>query len=120
MAGRLTAEQLTKFLLYAEWVVHATWWVGDHWGSLCDAVGACHRVFDLLDRPTAMQLSQAGEGKWVGVQQRGAEHSTARHSMARHHTARHRMFILLDRPPAEQPSQAAEWECVNGLYLLGV
>ncbi|CAI7791939.1 unnamed protein product [Closterium sp. NIES-54] len=58
MAGRITAEQLTQFILYAEWVVHATWWVGDHWASLMDSVGACHRVFQLLDLPPSEQLTQ--------------------------------------------------------------
>ncbi|CAI5534552.1 unnamed protein product [Closterium sp. Naga37s-1] len=59
MAGRITAEQLTQFILYAEWVVHATWWVGDHWASLMDSVGACHRVFQLLDLPPSEQLTQS-------------------------------------------------------------
>ncbi|CAI5471108.1 unnamed protein product [Closterium sp. Yama58-4] len=58
MGGRITAEQLTQFILYAEWVVHATWWVGDHWASLMDSVGACHRVFQLLDLPPSEQLIQ--------------------------------------------------------------
>ncbi|GJP32905.1 hypothetical protein CLOM_g17490 [Closterium sp. NIES-68] len=62
MAGRITAEQLTQFILYAEWVVHATWWVGDHWASLMDSVGACHRVFQLLDLPPSEQLTQ-GNGR---------------------------------------------------------
>ncbi|GJP86855.1 hypothetical protein CLOP_g16829, partial [Closterium sp. NIES-67] len=58
MSGAITAEQLTQFILYAEWVVHATWWVGDHWASLMDSLGACSRVFQLLDLPRSQQLSQ--------------------------------------------------------------
>ncbi|EOA34820.1 hypothetical protein CARUB_v10022398mg [Capsella rubella] len=27
LAGQITAEQLTKFLLYSEWLIYATWWV---------------------------------------------------------------------------------------------
>ncbi|CAI5479509.1 unnamed protein product [Closterium sp. Yama58-4] len=58
MSGAITAEQLTQFILYAEWVVHATWWVGDHWASLMDSLGACSRVFQLLDLPPSAQLAQ--------------------------------------------------------------
>ncbi|CAI7870017.1 unnamed protein product, partial [Closterium sp. NIES-54] len=58
MSGAITAEQLTQFILYAEWVVHATWWVGDHWASLMDSLGACSRVFQLLDLPSSPQLAQ--------------------------------------------------------------
>ncbi|CAI6010692.1 unnamed protein product [Closterium sp. NIES-65] len=62
MSGAITAEQLTQFILYAEWVVHATWWVGDHWASLMDSLGACSRVFQLLDLPSSPQLAKTQGG----------------------------------------------------------
>nr|CAB3479206.1 unnamed protein product [Digitaria exilis] len=40
MSGKLTAEQLTKFTLYAEWLILSTWWIGDNWSSLMQSVGA--------------------------------------------------------------------------------
>ncbi|CAM6105183.1 unnamed protein product [Calypogeia fissa] len=60
MAGLITAEQLTKFVLYSEWVVHSTWWVGDHWASLMQAIGASEKVFSLLDLPPSQQLVSKG------------------------------------------------------------
>ncbi|CAM6034214.1 unnamed protein product [Sphagnum compactum] len=60
MSGKITAEQLTKFILYSEWVVHSTWWVGDHWSSLMQAIGASEKVFQLLDLPPSKQLSLHG------------------------------------------------------------
>ncbi|KAG0609145.1 hypothetical protein M758_8G161500 [Ceratodon purpureus] len=60
MSGKISAEKLTKFILYSEWVVHSTWWVGDHWASLMQAVGASEKVFQLLDLPPSQQLSSEG------------------------------------------------------------
>lgn len=60
MNGKITAEQLTKFILYSEWVVHSTWWVGDHWASLMQAIGASEKVFQLLDLPPSDQLANGG------------------------------------------------------------
>uniref|UniRef100_A0A0E0N6L8 ABC transporter domain-containing protein n=1 Tax=Oryza rufipogon TaxID=4529 RepID=A0A0E0N6L8_ORYRU len=50
MAGKLTAEQLTKFILYAEWLILSTWWIGDNWSSLMQSVGASHRLQKLEGR----------------------------------------------------------------------
>lgn len=60
MNGKITAEQLTKFILYSEWVVHSTWWVGDHWASLMQAIGASEKVFQLLELPPSEQLANGG------------------------------------------------------------
>ncbi|BFI25167.1 protein MpABC4 [Marchantia polymorpha subsp. ruderalis] len=60
MTGQISAEQLTKFVLYSEWVVHSTWWVGDHWASLMQAIGASEKVFNLLDLPPSTQLVSKG------------------------------------------------------------
>lgn len=60
MSGQITAEKLTKFILYSEWVVHSTWWVGDHWASLMQAIGASEKVFQLLELPPTQQLTSGG------------------------------------------------------------
>ncbi|KAK9119819.1 hypothetical protein Scep_017912 [Stephania cephalantha] len=49
VAGHITAEQLTKYILYCEWLIYATWWVGDNLSSLMQAVGASEKVFRLMD-----------------------------------------------------------------------
>ncbi|KAG0600639.1 hypothetical protein M758_11G049700 [Ceratodon purpureus] len=60
MSGQISAEKLTKFILYSEWVVHSTWWVGDHWASLMQAIGASEKVFQLLDLPPSEQMTSGG------------------------------------------------------------
>ncbi|KAI5002997.1 hypothetical protein ZWY2020_027647 [Hordeum vulgare] len=40
---KFTAEQLTKFTLYAEWLILSTWWIGDNWSSLMQSVGASEK-----------------------------------------------------------------------------
>lgn len=60
LTGNISAEQLTKSILYSEWVVHSTWWVGDHWASLMQSIGASERVFQLMDLPASKQLTSQG------------------------------------------------------------
>ncbi|KAI5058685.1 hypothetical protein GOP47_0026855 [Adiantum capillus-veneris] len=60
LMGNITAEQLTKFILYSEWVVHSTWWIGDHWASLMQAIGSSEKVFELMDLPPSNQLINGG------------------------------------------------------------
>ncbi|KAL5228373.1 hypothetical protein ABZP36_016638 [Zizania latifolia] len=60
MSGKLTAEQLTKFILYAEWLILSTWWIGDNWSSLMQSVGASEKVFRLMDLLPSRQLSSKG------------------------------------------------------------
>ncbi|CAJ1931362.1 unnamed protein product [Sphenostylis stenocarpa] len=40
LAGHITAEKLTKFILYSEWLIYSTWWVGDNVSNLMQSVGA--------------------------------------------------------------------------------
>ncbi|XP_058194019.1 ABC transporter B family member 26, chloroplastic [Rhododendron vialii] len=47
--GKITAEQLTKFILYGEWLIFSTWWIGDSFSSLMQSVGASEKVFQLMD-----------------------------------------------------------------------
>lgn len=60
LMGKISAEQLTKFVLYSEWVVHSTWWVGDHWASLMQSIGASEKVFELMELPHSKQLTFQG------------------------------------------------------------
>ncbi|XP_062207844.1 ABC transporter B family member 26, chloroplastic-like isoform X2 [Phragmites australis] len=60
MSGKLTAEQLTKFTLYAEWLILSTWWIGDNWSSLMQSVGASEKVFRLMDLLPSKQLTSKG------------------------------------------------------------
>ncbi|KAL0907349.1 hypothetical protein M5K25_021753 [Dendrobium thyrsiflorum] len=49
LRGHTTAEQLTKFILYAEWLIYSAWWIGDNWSSLMQSIGASEKVFQLMD-----------------------------------------------------------------------
>lgn len=61
LAGSLTAEQLTKFILYSEWLIYSTWWVGDNVSSLMQSVGASEKVFQLMDLPPSDQFTHQGK-----------------------------------------------------------
>ncbi|KAI8528171.1 hypothetical protein RHMOL_Rhmol12G0130000 [Rhododendron molle] len=57
--GKITAEQLTKFILYGEWLIFSTWWIGDSLSSLMQSVGASEKVFQLMDSlPSDQFLAQ--------------------------------------------------------------
>ncbi|XP_072999407.1 ABC transporter B family member 26, chloroplastic [Typha latifolia] len=60
MSGCITAEQLTKFILYSEWLIYSTWWVGDNWSSLMQSVGASEKVFILMDLFPSRQFLSEG------------------------------------------------------------
>lgn len=60
MDGHITAEQLTKFIMYSEWVMHSAWWVGDYWSSLMQSIGASEKVFELIELPLCKQVTSQG------------------------------------------------------------
>lgn len=60
--GRITAEQLTKFILYSEWLIFSTWWVGDNLSSLMQSVGASEKVFQMMDLSASDQFTSRGKG----------------------------------------------------------
>lgn len=60
LAGHLSAEQLTKFLLYSEWLIYSTWWIGDSVSSLMQSVGASEQVFRLMDLVPSEQFTSGG------------------------------------------------------------
>lgn len=61
LAGHITAEQLTKFILYSEWLIYSTWWVGDNLSSLMQSVGASEKVFQLMDLLPSDQFMSKGK-----------------------------------------------------------
>ncbi|KAK4788116.1 hypothetical protein SAY86_019435 [Trapa natans] len=60
LSGHITAEQLTKFILYSEWLIFSTWWVGDNLSSLMQSVGASEKVFQLMDLSASDQFISKG------------------------------------------------------------
>lgn len=60
LGGQITAEKLTKFILYSEWLIYATWWVGDNLSSLMQSVGASEKVFQLMDLLPSDQFQSKG------------------------------------------------------------
>ncbi|KAK3223420.1 hypothetical protein Dsin_010445 [Dipteronia sinensis] len=61
LTGNITAEQLTKFILYSEWLIYSTWWVGDNLSSLMQSVGASEKVFQLMDLMPSNQFISKGK-----------------------------------------------------------
>ncbi|XP_031260396.1 ABC transporter B family member 26, chloroplastic isoform X3 [Pistacia vera] len=61
LKGSITAEQLTKFILYSEWLIYSTWWVGDNLSSLMQSVGASEKVFQLMDLMPSDQFISKGK-----------------------------------------------------------
>lgn len=61
LKGSLTAEQLTKFILYSEWLIYSTWWVGDNLSSLMQSVGASEKVFQLMNLMPSDQFISKGK-----------------------------------------------------------
>ncbi|XP_027360255.1 ABC transporter B family member 26, chloroplastic isoform X2 [Abrus precatorius] len=60
LAGHITAEKLTKFILYSEWLIYSTWWVGDNISNLMQSVGASEKVFHLMDLSPSNQFIERG------------------------------------------------------------
>ena len=56
LAGKVTGQQLTAFVLYVEFVMAASLSVCDQWGGVMEAIGASERVIDYLDAPPAPQM----------------------------------------------------------------
>ena len=55
--GVITAQQLTTFVLYVEFVTYASLNVCDQWGAIMESIGASERVMEFLDKPPAAQLA---------------------------------------------------------------
>ncbi|KAF1861699.1 hypothetical protein Lal_00026117 [Lupinus albus] len=61
LAGHITAEKLTKFILYSEWLIFSTWLVGDSISNLMQSVGSCEKVFNLMDLTSSSQYIARGK-----------------------------------------------------------
>ncbi|KAL3629181.1 hypothetical protein CASFOL_026403 [Castilleja foliolosa] len=48
LTGSVSAEQLTKYVLYCEWLIYAAWRLQDSMVSLFQSIGACEKVFQLM------------------------------------------------------------------------
>ncbi|KAH0452664.1 hypothetical protein IEQ34_019963 [Dendrobium chrysotoxum] len=57
LRGHTTAEQLTKFILYAEWLIYSAWWIGDNWSSLMQSIGARRQLQKLIGRIEFVDVS---------------------------------------------------------------
>ncbi|XP_059670104.1 ABC transporter B family member 26, chloroplastic-like isoform X2 [Cornus florida] len=60
LAGHLSPEQLTKYVLYCEWLIFAAWRVQDNLTSLLQSVGASEKVFHLMNLLPCDQLLSEG------------------------------------------------------------
>ncbi|KAK4845574.1 hypothetical protein QYF36_006664 [Acer negundo] len=60
MTGYVSVEQLTKYVLYCEWLIYATWRVVDNLSSLLQSVGASEKVFQLMDLLPSNQFLSKG------------------------------------------------------------
>ncbi|KAM4132598.1 hypothetical protein ACJW30_01G263300 [Castanea mollissima] len=60
LSGHVSPEQLTKYVLYCEWLIYATWRVTDNLSSLLQSVGASEKVFQLIDLLPSDQFLSKG------------------------------------------------------------
>lgn len=60
MSGSVSAEQLTKYVLYCEWLIYAAWRLQDNMSSFLQSVGACEKVFQLMHLPPSSEFLSKG------------------------------------------------------------
>eukprot|EP00261_Vitis_vinifera_P039655 XP_019080898.1 PREDICTED: ABC transporter B family member 26, chloroplastic isoform X6 [Vitis vinifera] len=60
LTGHVTPEQLTKYILYCEWLIYGTLRLGDNFASLLQSVGASGKVFQLMDLLPSDQFKSEG------------------------------------------------------------
>ncbi|XP_054788172.1 ABC transporter B family member 26, chloroplastic-like isoform X3 [Prosopis cineraria] len=56
----VTVEQLTKYVLYCEWLIFATWRVTNSLSSFLQSIGACEKVFKMMDLLPSDQFLSKG------------------------------------------------------------
>ncbi|KAJ7970785.1 ABC transporter B family protein [Quillaja saponaria] len=56
----VSVEQLTKYVLYCEWLIYATRRVTDNLSSLLQSIGASEKVFELMDLLPSHQFLSKG------------------------------------------------------------
>ena len=57
----VTVEQLTKYVLYCEWLIYATWRVTNSTSTLLQSIGACEKVFQMMDLLPSDQFLSRGK-----------------------------------------------------------
>ncbi|XP_057768926.1 ABC transporter B family member 26, chloroplastic-like isoform X2 [Salvia miltiorrhiza] len=60
ISGHVSTEQLTKYVLYCEWLIYAAWRLQDSMSSLLQSVGACEKVFQLMHLPPSTEFLSKG------------------------------------------------------------
>ncbi|PIN01197.1 putative ABC-type transport, ATPase component/CCR4 associated factor [Handroanthus impetiginosus] len=60
LAGSVSAEQLTKYVLYCEWLIYAAWRLQDSMSSLLQSIGACDKVFQFMHLPPSPEFLSKG------------------------------------------------------------
>ncbi|KAK3033070.1 hypothetical protein RJ639_035696, partial [Escallonia herrerae] len=60
LTGHALAEQLTKYVLYCEWLIYATWRIGSNMSSLFQSIGASEKVFQLMNLVPSNQFLLKG------------------------------------------------------------
>ncbi|KAF8037595.1 hypothetical protein BT93_B0469 [Corymbia citriodora subsp. variegata] len=61
LTGYVSAEQLTKYILYCEWMIYATWRLVDSLTSLLQSIGASEEVFHLMSLSPSHQYLSKGK-----------------------------------------------------------
>lgn len=61
LAGYVSPEQLTKYILYCEWMIYATWRLVDSLMSLLRPIGASEEVFHLMSLSPSHQYLSKGK-----------------------------------------------------------
>ncbi|KAJ1412152.1 P-loop containing nucleoside triphosphate hydrolase [Sesbania bispinosa] len=56
----VTVEQLTKYVLYCEWLIYATWRVTNSLSSLLQSIGASEKIFQLMNHLPSDQFLAKG------------------------------------------------------------
>ncbi|KVH92799.1 hypothetical protein Ccrd_005143 [Cynara cardunculus var. scolymus] len=68
LTGHASAEQLTKYVLYCEWLIYAAWRLADNFSSLLQSVGASEKVFQLIDVLPRVKLQRlTGKFEFINV-----------------------------------------------------
>ncbi|KAI3409206.1 uncharacterized protein J3R85_019652, partial [Psidium guajava] len=61
LTGYVSPEQLTKYILYCEWMIYATWRLVDNLTSLLQSIGASEEVFHLMSLSPSHQYLSKGK-----------------------------------------------------------
>ena len=67
LSGHVSTEQLTKYILYCEWLIYAAWRLQDSMSSLLQSVGACAKVFQLMHLPPSSEFMSKGRNLFLTI-----------------------------------------------------